>query len=339
MMPTTFLRISTGKPSIAEITHNIAQHSSLHRPSKDAPLRGIAFAVDELATREHVAYDLRQQLVTGYDRAEVWDVSMKMERQSHFETMQRLHWGKAELASEAAVGGLLLCGERKDVHVKPILVSPISKQSPERGWLAQKKVFDPVLQAIVEYASKHALQLNLLLTDGDSSRRLLFFYYTSRQLLKPTHPLFQHVGHLAGFSLLCGEDELRYATDQKHDIKRIASAFRREKGICAGEEKIDAFTILSHLIHNDPSNPQNHFVLLFPHDAQSVSNALGIIVAVMSLAPAEKLLNVSSSFQHQRRALNYLGELFSINPRMDLSDQLLSLMTFRHLLVLNYRRS
>ncbi len=221
-------------------------------------------------------------------------------------------------------------------NAHPMLVSATCKKE---GNGDQCDLIRSMVEA-VESAPKDNPNLHLwsVATDGDPTRRPIFYsLFTARELeLRST--LRTMLGEMQLFDYRCGENDITADCDFKHVIRRFRSMLLRVRGVFIDGVLVNEATMKTHFRRDISAATLRS--LLNPNDKQDVPLTLGPLSCFR--AQSEERDDDSVSLKASRRIFNLLGHLYTdllepyTNVTLSLSDQLLHLSSLAHLMMVLY---
>ncbi|KAJ7937821.1 hypothetical protein B0H13DRAFT_1852120 [Mycena leptocephala] len=159
-------------------------------------------------------------------------------------------------------------------------------------------------------------------SDGDYARRIALFMLCMHSEILPGNPLYALICNLRGFNRRVGKDNIAMDMDYRHLLKRLCTLLRSWMGMLVKGDHDWSETSIENLLHAT--------------DAQNVSRAVKLLLCIVEIRTIDKD-DLDPSEEAEFEALCLLGEMFEflvtpfINPRLSLSQQLTSLVTFAHL--------
>ncbi|KAJ7936419.1 hypothetical protein B0H13DRAFT_1589586, partial [Mycena leptocephala] len=216
-----------------------------------------------------------------------------------------------------------------DYGAKPALLMPTCKKS---NWKSSAKILQKLIQAwkISPYGEAMHGELTSIASDDDGGRRAALYLFLHAQETRPRRPhLFKRLYH----SFLITSSLLKC-------FKGLCKLLCSKEGILVNGVVINKSLIagwLERLTGHDWSDESIH-ALLNPKDPQDVPRAIKLLCLVAELRMAVDSSDFTPAERKTHRALSLLGEIFDallepfINPKLSLSEQLIHLVKFAHLI-------
>ncbi|KAG2129459.1 hypothetical protein DEU56DRAFT_915172 [Suillus clintonianus] len=311
-------------------------------------MRGVSLLIDETAQEEAAVFLPQSNCVGGlcWTHANLVDVSLN-NYQSALNIAAALKSGKVHLGKEITVVGAHIFGEE---GLYPILAAPTCKSegAPEMEF---------ILNTIIEaWSSSDAANrvgpVWSVATDGDATRRKAghkTFVWTP---LTVTSPLYGILSNLPGLNLLTGDQAFMLDFYYKHIYKWISTLMCSRSGMFLNNGRCINMSMLQHyLVWIDGIDEARAQKLLYPDDPQDVPRAVELMSAVIKLAAvdptkppftplgAQASVDLIADFDAIRllgTLIHHILNLF-INASLSLSEQVVHLSCFSHLLYACYR--
>ncbi|KAJ7078250.1 hypothetical protein C8R44DRAFT_654684, partial [Mycena epipterygia] len=323
--------------NLLTISDNIADmfgpHEEKGGTSRAGPINicGHTLMFDELAIERRVDYMSTDEMA-GFCLEHVGDALKTLAVGKDTSTVEAavtaVKDGKVHIAHEATVGAIARLS-RHDYGAKPVLIGPTCKKA---NW---RKMLD-TLQSTLE-AWKHSPHGEVkhgpifgVSSDGDYARRIALFMLCMQTEILPGNPLYPLICKLRGFNRRVGKDNLFMDSICTLLCSLLGMLV---KGVCINRDLILLW--LERLTNHDWSEMSIEN-LLHPTDAQNVSRAVKLLLAIVEIRSIDKE-GLDPSEEAEFEALCLLGEMFDalvqpfIDPSLSLSQQLTSLVTFAHL--------
>ncbi|KAJ6533880.1 hypothetical protein DFH09DRAFT_932574 [Mycena vulgaris] len=298
-------------------------------------VRGHTLSFDELATERKIDYFPETDEMGGFCVEHVSTLkTVKVGKDTHTveEAVAAVKEGSLHISHETSVGAISRLYET-GYGAKPVFMGLSCKKGP---WKDMLRTMETVIEAWKRslYGEPMYGPIMSVSSDGDHKRRLALFMLCMHSEILPGNPLYPFIcnlpglnrclGCLLGFSgictLLCSSEGLVV------------------KNVCINRDLLLSW--LERLPNHDWSeiSIQN---LLNPSDAQNVSRAIKLLLAVIEIGELDQS-DFDPSEAAEFEALCLLGEAFDamlqpfINTELTLSEQIESLIKFSHLLCALY---
>ncbi|KIJ51586.1 hypothetical protein M422DRAFT_43584 [Sphaerobolus stellatus SS14] len=172
-------------------------------------------------------------------------------------------------------------------------------------------------------------------SDGDTTRRKSFHLLLMENEVKLDDPLWDELGNLSLLNLQTGPDAVTMDFDFKHIFKRFATQICSPDGTLITDTIITQNHIAHELSRMEDISAKSIEALIDPADHQNVPEAVRLLQRISEIG---SLLTTELSPGELKlwKAITFLSTLLSavissfINPKLSLSEQLLSLALFKH---------
>ncbi|KAJ7884423.1 hypothetical protein B0H13DRAFT_1542652, partial [Mycena leptocephala] len=336
------LRITAGDVKISDIMENIEM---LFR---DTPVgeQGrvlITLSQDEIAGDGRLCYLPDTDEIGGlceHAMAELDTLKMGSDLASVKATVKAIREDRVHVGKEFSVAAFARHAQ-SDYGAKPGLLMPTCKK---RAWKFGAEVLQKLITAwkLSPYGAAMHGDIKSIASDGDGGRRAaMYLICMLKKLNRDDDPeLYDLLSELAGLNLYTGEGGLTMCFDPKHIFKRLCKLLCSREGILVNGVAINKTLIagwLERMTGHDWSDESIH-ALLNPKDPQDVPRAIKLLCLVAEIRMAVDATEFTPSELKTYRALCLLGEMFDalvepfINPTLSLSEQLIQLVKFAHLI-------
>ncbi|KAJ7027424.1 hypothetical protein C8F04DRAFT_1189552 [Mycena alexandri] len=344
------LRITVGDVEIVEIMENIEMLLRNTPVGKQGRVL-ITLSQDEVAGDGRLCYLPDTDKIGGlceHAMAELESLKMGSDLTSVKAAAKAIREDRVHVGKEFSVAAFARQAE-SDYGAKPALLMPTCKKS---GWKFGAKNLQKLLQAwkLSPYGAAMHGDVKSIASDGDGGRRAaMYLICMHHKLNKDDDPeLWELLKDLVGLNLFTGDDGLTQLYDPKHMDKHLFHLSPRygltETGILINDVVINKTLIagwLERMTGHDWSDESIH-ALLNPKDPQDVPRAIKLLCLVAELRMSVDSTEFTPAELKTYRALCLLGEIFDamlepfINPTLSLSEQLISLVKFAHLICAMY---
>ncbi|KAJ7743351.1 hypothetical protein B0H16DRAFT_1561498 [Mycena metata] len=340
------LRITVGDVEILEIMENI-EMLFRNTPVGEQGRVLITLSQDEVAGDGRLCYLPDTDEIGGlceHAMAELESLKMGSDLTSVKAAAKAIREDRVHVGKEFSVAAFARQAE-SDYGAKPALLMPTCKKS---GWKFGAKNLQKLLQAwkLSPYGAAMHGDVKSIASDGDGGRRAaMYLICMHHKLNKDDDPeLWELLRDLVGLNLFTGDDGLTQLYDPKHMDKRWCKLLCSKEGILINDVVINKTLItgwLERMTGHDWSDESIH-ALLNPKDPQDVPRAIKLLCLVAELRMAIDSTEFTPAELKTYRALCLLGEIFDamlepfINPTLSLSEQLISLVKFAHLICAMY---
>ncbi|KAG9309942.1 hypothetical protein JVU11DRAFT_9974 [Chiua virens] len=317
-------------------------HAGLQRP------RGVSILTDEIALEEAVVFFPSENGVGGlcWKHSHVIDPILNT-YDSAVQIASKLDSGQVHLGKEMTVTVVHLFGEDETY---PLLAAPSCKEEDYTDW---EKLINMLIDAwMTNGADKTVGPLWSFATDGDSTRRKAGHRTFVHTMLDESSPLYGILADIPGLNLYTGRESITLDFDYKHIFKRFCTMLRSSNGMVLGNgRRMDSTKLERYLTWLDDCDNEKAKRLLYPDDPQDVPRAIELMRAIIKLGridptkppytPPCQDPNIEAYIDFE--TLRMLGDLFHnllepfVNPSLSLTQQVVHLSTFAHLLFTFYR--
>ncbi|KIN93961.1 hypothetical protein M404DRAFT_169661, partial [Pisolithus tinctorius Marx 270] len=302
--------------------------------------RGVSLLIDETALEEAAIY---MSDANGVGRlcwlhSHVIDPSLHT-YQSALNIAHALQEGHVHLAKEVTVVGLHLFG--KDT-VYPILAAPTCKSEDARD---METVLTLVTNAYKDTGSPAIIgPLWSVATDGDALRHKAGHKLFVKNKIPISSDLFRILSNLPGLNMFTGNDMVTLDFDFKHVFKRFCMLLRGRSGLYLDNGRcINTFLLERYLPWVKGMDDDTVTRLLYPNNPQDVPHAIELMTALIKLGNITQPHDLDINTAADVDALHFLSQVLwclvdpYINIRLSLSEQVVHLSCFAHLLYASYR--
>ncbi|PBK67938.1 hypothetical protein ARMSODRAFT_988813 [Armillaria solidipes] len=296
--------------------------------------RPMSILIDEIALDERVRYDPDHDAVLGFSRVDAHNCDLVGLTESMlFAMADAVNEKTITKVSEATVAAIAPYNPKYYTPI-PLLISGTCKRELDTD---QAKWIKLLLHAwdSAEYGRATYGPIFSIASDGDAIHRQALHGICMSNLLSPDDDLFALVGHLLLMNLYCGKDQIMADFDYKHKLKNLASAIRSISRMLIMDFHVNPILIQSKLKEHLGYTDANLDVLFNNKDHMNVKNAVALLAALNGLS--NKLNH--ENLEPDMIPLVLLGCLCGYlchpykSPSMSLSEQLKSLATAGHLLL------
>ncbi|KAJ6453050.1 hypothetical protein DFH09DRAFT_1392736, partial [Mycena vulgaris] len=336
------LRITVGDVEILEIMENI-EMLFRNTPVGEQGRVLITLSQDEIAGDGRLCYLPDTDEIGGlceHAMAELESLKMGSDLTSVKAAVKAIREDRVHVGKEFSVVAFARHAE-SDYGAKPALLMPTCKKS---GWKFGATNLQKLLQAwkLSPYGAAMHGDVKSIASDGDGGRRAAMYLLCMHHKINAEEDpeLYELLKDLTGLNLFTGDDGLTQCYDPKHMDKRWCKLLCSKEGILINDVVINKSLIagwLERMTGHDWSDESIH-ALLNPKDPQDVPRAIKLLCLVAELRMAVDSTEFTPSELKTYRALCLLGEIFDsmlepfINRSLSLSDQLISLVKFAHLI-------
>ncbi|KAJ7703986.1 hypothetical protein B0H17DRAFT_1228185 [Mycena rosella] len=320
------LRITVGDVEILEIMENI-EMLFRNTPVGEQGRVLITLSQDEIAGDDRFCYLPDTDEIGGlceHAMAELKNLKMGSDFTSVEAAVKAIREDRVHVGKEFSVAAFARHAE-SDYGAKPALLMPTCKKS---GWKFGAKNLQKLLQAwkLSPYGAAMHGDIKSIASDRDGGRRAAMYLLCMHHKINAEDDpkLYELLKDLTGLNLftewcklLCSKEGI-LINDVVIHKSLIAGWLERMTGHDWSDESIHA--------------------LLNPKDPQDVPRAIKLLCLVAELRMAVDSTDFTPSELKTYRALCLLGEIFDamlepfINPALSLSEQLISLVKFAHLI-------
>ncbi|KZP32677.1 hypothetical protein FIBSPDRAFT_722568, partial [Athelia psychrophila] len=347
------LLVSSKMPTAAEMRHNLEinfppQSEDAALSTADKPVVGFQLMADEIKIESRLRWDAKSNIIHGTCREHNDSYGLEFKSMKQPEDILRGLNEKDEkkrhvhFATEATVLAVShFSDEPRAYSAHPFVVSGSCKQEKTP---AQQTMLETAREVLVDKSKDIMVggcrgRLYNITSDGDARRRRATCFITMTHTLDPTSPIFENLGYLRLFDLLCGEDDITGDIEYKHLIKRLRNSLLRAKGVTINGQHLNQSILRKHLRH---AGLEEHRVtaLCSPHDKQDVKLAYDLLSALAVLPHAKP--SDPPPFHAARNALRLLGSLYAhlleayTNTQLSLHEQLVHLSAAAHIIIAIY---
>ncbi|KAG9309783.1 hypothetical protein JVU11DRAFT_10157 [Chiua virens] len=330
--------LDTTSVNILNVIVGPRAHAGLQRP------RGVSILTDEIALKEAVVFFPLENGVGGlcWKHSHVIDPILNT-YDSAVQIASKLDSGQVHLGKEMTVTVVHLFGEDETYL---LLAAPSCKEEDYTDW---EKLINMLIDAwMTNGTNKTVGPLWSFATDSDSTRCKAGHHTFVRTMLDKSSPLYGILVDIPGLNLYTGRESITLDFDYKHIFKHKTFSSLWAPFTQYGFRILYDASILQW--HDDCDNEKAKR-LLYPDDPQDVSQAIELMRAIIKLGhidptkppytPPCQDPNIEAYIDFE--TLRMLGDLFHnllepfVNPSLSLTQQVVHLSTFAHLLFTFYR--
>jgi hypothetical protein len=348
----TRILTSVGVPSAAEAHFNIG--SVLNPSTRPAPVSlphwlsapGNALMVDDIALDPSLRHDPWRNCAVGLGREHAASVETKITGMDAIDKLQDALSSDSNPVSLATTATVVAVGTLAHVHshwpAVPIIISPSSGSETSEALVAW-------LQTVIDawYTNPHGSTLWgplwTIATDGASVFRMARFALCSAIEIPIDDPLGRTLWQIPGLRRRTSKEGIVNTCDYRHAFKRIGAGCRNVNGLMVGTTMLTRPAFIDHLASLPDISADDAEILLDPLDKQNVPKATKLLQCLRRIREASDITDLTSIEQKERRAVVFYARVmdFFVRPFIDvtlsLSDQVVSLLTYAHLIFAMYR--
>jgi len=338
--------VSTGVPNNVDFSDNIsALLGEKGRHPQNNPKIGVNVLIDGAAIERVIRFNFKRRCLIGICREHSEDIKKVVDDIKDIKNVANAidkdkicHYGK-----DATVLGIAPVTGKENYHVTPLVLSASCKT--EKGdqlaqWVGN---FIQVYRDHPDGEMRHG-PICTICTDGESSFRRLRFILGLKETIDKTSPLGSKLAklELPGLNLQTGLFGVLGTCDPKHIIKRFATMLRSPKGIQVGDTHITSGDTLRALEKLARMTPEKAALLLNPIDKQNVPKAVNLIQELFDLQNTN--ISGAPALITHIRSVTFIADVLShflfpfTNVTQSLSEQILSLSTYSHLITALYKK-
>ncbi|KAJ7720806.1 hypothetical protein B0H16DRAFT_1335823 [Mycena metata] len=332
------LRVTVGDVKISDIMENIEILFHDVDPGEQGCV-GITLSQDEIAAEGRLCYLEDTNEIGGlceHATAHLKTFKMGTNLTVIEAAVKYIREGKIHVGKEFSVAAFSRHAPT-DYGAKPVLMLPTCKKS---SWQSSAQNLQKLAWAwrISPFGEAKHGPLDTIASDRDPTRKAALYLVCMHRSLGVNDPLYKFLMNLPGLNLFTGNDFVTMDFDYKHLFKRLCTLLCSKMGMLVNGVIINKTLLaqwLEKLSGHDWSDESIH-VLLNPKDHQDVPRAVKLLFLIVNLRQLD-VSELDPSKRHTHHAICLLGDMFDalvepfINPTLSLSEQMMSLITFAHI--------